>query len=731
MFSKQSPHFSQIEITKKTKLRAIDFDEKTKIHCQFCGGKSCKHENWTRCVNPAFKGLHSNWVNDNVVASQRLSDRIIHEFKIIEQFKETGLNAIFNLQEPGEHPYCGDGISMRSGFSYTPELLMSNGISFFNFFWKDLTNPTFERCLNCAQVMDFIIRNGGKCLVHCHAGQGRTALVIGAYLIISGTAKDDKEAIAQTRKNRPKCFSKSYNRNYIKKFYDRYMEIKQIFPSPQNKQSLKEIIHRQSLLFHGEERKYTKFIPKLIFLALNKLKTIPQSQINIEDIKLQMNQISTDQLSKVIEIRNGINSGDWSVVNDCEDVDILLHAVIEFIKSLSNYIIEQQHIEKLQEDIKTVDNYILGFLTSIADLAQLLSLNGTLAQIDDIYSKFTEIIIQSQYQYFQVIQKALKELSLYKKEIYLQEQIKESEDISPIKMQISKSKISDNNLILKQQVNQFAQQASNNLQLNMNNHPDKAQLIPHHNVYNDIGQVNIQADEIRQSLSQLPPITANKSLTQNRMMEEVYDSNQNSYHSLENKKQITHDQSHPVLQQNETIIGTKNISKMSDQQSSQPTVSHNLQSDIKNDFDDDLPPQINKTLKSTQNDFGQNSPTSHTNNLANIDVTPTTAPYNRKFNENEGPFEEIKTDSIAFDNSQYGGTGNHVNDMVISNQKMKSGFIHSDYKNTGQLLDSHDNMPSTAGPSQNGGIDIAQSQQLPKMGLKSTDDFNNFDILQQ
>jgi protein tyrosine phosphatase domain-containing protein 1 len=60
------------------------------------------------------------------------------------------VTAIFNLQEPGEHPYCGDGIKMRSGFSYTPETLMNNGISFFNFFWKDLTNPTFERCLNCA-----------------------------------------------------------------------------------------------------------------------------------------------------------------------------------------------------------------------------------------------------------------------------------------------------------------------------------------------------------------------------------------------------------------------------------------------------------------------------------------------------------------------------------------------------------------------------------------------------
>ena len=92
--------------------------------------------------------------------------------------------------------------------------------------------------------MDFIIKNGGKCLVHCHAGQGRTALVIGAYLVYSGTAEDDKDAIKQTRKNRVKCFSKAYNQKFIKFFYDKLVEVRYLFPWSNNKLTLKKILDK-------------------------------------------------------------------------------------------------------------------------------------------------------------------------------------------------------------------------------------------------------------------------------------------------------------------------------------------------------------------------------------------------------------------------------------------------------------------------------------------------------
>lgn len=79
--------------------------------------------------------------------------------------------------------------------------------------------------------MDYVIKNGGKLLVHCHAGQGRTALVIGAYLMYSGLAKDDKEAIILTRKGRPKCFSKKYNKAFVKVFYKYLVDLRTLYPS--------------------------------------------------------------------------------------------------------------------------------------------------------------------------------------------------------------------------------------------------------------------------------------------------------------------------------------------------------------------------------------------------------------------------------------------------------------------------------------------------------------------
>jgi len=59
--------------------------------------------------------------------------------------------------------------------------------------------------------MHKIVIDGGpnlknKILVHCHAGQGRTAIIIGAYLIYAGVTTSSDEAVRISKQGRPKLF---------------------------------------------------------------------------------------------------------------------------------------------------------------------------------------------------------------------------------------------------------------------------------------------------------------------------------------------------------------------------------------------------------------------------------------------------------------------------------------------------------------------------------------------
>ena len=55
---------------------------------------------------------------------------------MLTQMKDLKVGAVMNLEEPGEHPSCGDGlVSDAIGFSYDPEILNNAGIAYFNCYW--------------------------------------------------------------------------------------------------------------------------------------------------------------------------------------------------------------------------------------------------------------------------------------------------------------------------------------------------------------------------------------------------------------------------------------------------------------------------------------------------------------------------------------------------------------------------------------------------------------------
>ena len=57
-----------------------------------------------------------------------------------------------------------------------------------------------ESILDMVKVVDFALR-GGKVAIHCHAGLGRTGVLIACYLVYSQRMSGD-EAITHVRSNR-------------------------------------------------------------------------------------------------------------------------------------------------------------------------------------------------------------------------------------------------------------------------------------------------------------------------------------------------------------------------------------------------------------------------------------------------------------------------------------------------------------------------------------------------
>lgn len=100
----------------------------------------CRHEDYhLQRGTGSFEGLHSNWVTDAILACARPSEDML-DAGLAGQFVESGIAAIVNLQEKGEHPWCGPGI-VSSGFSYNPRRFTSLGGTTSNSHFKPLKLP--------------------------------------------------------------------------------------------------------------------------------------------------------------------------------------------------------------------------------------------------------------------------------------------------------------------------------------------------------------------------------------------------------------------------------------------------------------------------------------------------------------------------------------------------------------------------------------------------------------
>jgi protein tyrosine phosphatase domain-containing protein 1 len=329
----------------KTTFHRANWEAKSTFLCFFCGGKSCKHENWQKNKNTVVKGLNADWITPNILAMQRPSSKLIKEFDLVDQFKTLGINAIFNVQEPGEHVGCGDGVQPASGFSYLPEEFYEKGIFFYNFGWKDMTITKFETILKVIRLMEFSLRDGKKFAVHCHAGKGRTLLAIGSWVIYNDRMKaTDFIAMAQTK--RTGILSKTVQKKFLidLEIYLKGMRSIFIFPT---RLTFTQVLENQVLAISpGEYRERCKVLPFSIIKISESLHNILQTN-SVPALKLLKsfydpldenefaqgwNEAHENQLSKIKDL---INAANYSEVMQVSDTRVLAQSILDFYESLA------------------------------------------------------------------------------------------------------------------------------------------------------------------------------------------------------------------------------------------------------------------------------------------------------------------------------------------------------------------------------------------------------------
>ncbi|XP_010893605.1 protein tyrosine phosphatase domain-containing protein 1 isoform X2 [Esox lucius] len=281
-----------------------------------CGGQNCKYENpdrWSE-ENQAIRGLYSSWVTENLLAMARPSTVLIEKYNIIDQFQRCGLKTVINLQIPGEHASCGpNALESESGFSYRPEVFMENGIYFYNFGWNDYGVGSLTSILDMVKVMSFAMQEG-KMAVHCHAGLGRTGVLLACFLVFATRMTAD-QAIVFVRSKRPNSVQTRGQLYCVREFAQFLVPVRSIFSCAEprtNPFTLSQFLTRQRHMLHGYERRELRHLPKIIQVVCKLLLDIADNRQVIEEDVLDVADLTPEEEMEFERYRDyGFNKGSF------------------------------------------------------------------------------------------------------------------------------------------------------------------------------------------------------------------------------------------------------------------------------------------------------------------------------------------------------------------------------------------------------------------------------------
>uniref|UniRef100_A0A4W5MY21 Protein tyrosine phosphatase domain containing 1b n=1 Tax=Hucho hucho TaxID=62062 RepID=A0A4W5MY21_9TELE len=262
-----------------------------------CGGQNCKYENpdrWSK-DKQAIKGSRKTYLPCTTLLTN-LKGNTIFYFRVCCHHK-CGLKTVINLQRPGEHASCGpNALEPESGFSYQPEVFMENNIYFYNFGWNDYGVASITSILDMVKVMSFAMQEG-KMAVHCHAGLGRTGVLLACYLVFATRMTAD-QAIVFVRSKRPNSIQTRGQLYCVREFAQFLVPVRSIFSCAEprtNPITLSQFLTRQGHMLHGYERRELRHLPKIIQVICKLLLDIAENRQVIEEDMLDITDMTAEE----------------------------------------------------------------------------------------------------------------------------------------------------------------------------------------------------------------------------------------------------------------------------------------------------------------------------------------------------------------------------------------------------------------------------------------------------
>lgn len=288
----------------------------------------------------------------------------MNKFDLVHVFKDKNIGMIVNLQREGEHPYCGPNEKLEfTGFSYIPEVFISEGISVMAYGWKDMDVPdSVSWVLKIVKDMcEMIYIHKKKVLVHCHAGYGRTGIVIACYMIYT-TDKPVERVVGDIRAIRSKCIEKDEQYNYCVRFKEYIDRSKIIFGDM--RLELEIYLKSQNELYYGKDNIKYRNIPKLIPNVLERILDINEdkSYESLYEIFYSELDWSEEDEEIIVRLKQNINQDNWGILKEVKSVQILVTLLFDWFEDCLDFAIQETKINKIydEETIDIMNNFLLN-----------------------------------------------------------------------------------------------------------------------------------------------------------------------------------------------------------------------------------------------------------------------------------------------------------------------------------------------------------------------------------